>query len=89
MTTPKDIPTLSDSIQYVRANFNDLYPHNESRRKTLGNIPERLHAKLAAHAAEHRVKLFEVMAALVDFYEQHEAENAKTLTVQRKRNQRS
>jgi hypothetical protein len=71
--TIEDLPTIEDSLSYVRGNWNSLFPTAEGRRKTIGNIPTRLHAELAEIAESRNLRMFEVIAGLVDFYNEYEA----------------
>jgi hypothetical protein len=83
MAAAKDIQTIEDSIAYVRTNFNELFPPAEARRKTLGNIPERLHAELQEFAVERNLTMHEMVAVLWDFHTEYEAENEEKLKTQR------
>ena len=78
-----ELPTLEDSIAYIRGHFNELYPKTESRRKTVGNLPERLHAEISEMAEGRNLRMFEVVAGLLDFYREYEAEFETDLDKQR------
>lgn len=83
-----DLITLEESVNYVRANFNELYPKDESRNRTIGNLPDRLHTDLIEYAEEQGLKMYEVIAGLWDFVEQYEADNEKALKQQRSKARR-
>jgi len=75
-----------DSIEYIRKNFRERYPATDSVRQE--RRPVQLHPKqhqeLSEMAHEHKVTLHEMFASILDFWEQYEAENKKTLAAQRK-----
>lgn len=83
-----DLITLEESVSHVRANFNELYPKDESRNKTIGNLPERLHADLTEYAEEQGLKMYEVIAGLWDFVVEYELDNEKALEKQRAKSRR-
>jgi hypothetical protein len=55
---------MLDSIRHTREN---PYPSDEGHRKTIGNIPDRLHAELQKIGIEHNLRLHEVVATLLHF----------------------
>lgn len=75
--------TLEDSINYTRGHFNNMYPKSESRRKTIGNIPERLHTQLHEYADANSASVYEVIAGLWDFHLHYESINAAKLETHR------
>ena len=82
-----ELPTFEDSLAHIRGNYNELFPITESRRKTIGNLPVRLHTAIAKMASDRNLCMFEILAGMVDFYEEYEATYAEQLTAQRLRNQ--
>ena len=78
-----NLPTIEDSLAYVRGSYNEIYPVAEGRRKTIGNIPERLHAELNELAREKNLRVFEIIAGMWDFYNEYEATFDPALTAQR------
>lgn len=81
-----DLPTLDDSITYVRGNYNELFPTAEGRRKTIGNLPTRVHAELCQLADSRNLKLYEVVAGMLDFYNEYEAAFEDELVIKRDAN---
>ena len=80
------LPTLEDSVVYVRGNFQTLYPPEQGRRKTIGNLPAGLHQELQEYADARNLKLFEILAGLWDFVAEYERVNETELTTQRAAN---
>jgi len=78
-----DLPTLEDSLAYIRGNYNELYPIDESRRKTIGNLPERLHDEIHQMAVDRNLRMFEILAGMFDFFKEYESEFSDVLTEQR------
>jgi len=73
-TVNKDeLPTLEESLTYIRGNYNELFPTADGRRKTIGNIPTSVHAEIHALAVSRNLRLFEIVAGLLDFYNEYEA----------------
>ena len=76
-----------DSIAHIRKNFRERYPASDSVRQE--RRPVQLHPKqhqeLHDMARKHKVTLHEMFAAILDFWEQYEAENKKELNALRKR----
>lgn len=83
MATLTNLPLIEDSFSFVRGNYNLIYPQDESRRKTIGNIPERLHTEINDMCKSTNLRMFEVIAGLWDFYKEYEAEYEAELTAQR------
>ena len=69
----EELPTIEESLSYIRGNYNELFPAADGRRKTLGNIPTALHAEILAMAESRNLRMFEIIAGLVDFYNEYEA----------------
>ena len=69
----EEFPTLEESLTYIRGNYNELFPTVDGRRKTIGNIPTSVHAKLSDMAARRNLRMFEIIAGMVDFYTEYEA----------------
>lgn len=81
--TANELPTLEDSLTFIRGNYNELYPIDESRRKTIGNLPARLHDDIKQIAETKNLNLFEVVAGLLDFYTEYELQFEADLSAQR------
>ncbi len=75
---------LEESVEYIRANINKLFPKSESRNKTIGNIPEGLHADLQKYADRNNLKMYELIAGLWDFIGEYEEEHKEALAKYRK-----
>lgn len=71
--TADDLPTIEDSLAYVRGNYNELYPAAAGRRKTIGNIPSRLHADIQKFAEDRNLRMFEIVAGMWDLCQEYEA----------------
>jgi hypothetical protein len=82
-TTAEDLPTIEDSLSYIRGNYNDLFPAADGRRKTIGNIPTRLHGDIMAMAEARNLRMFEIIAGMMDFYNEYEATFETELAGQR------
>ena len=83
MTAQTNFPTLEDSLTYIRGNYNELFPMTESRRKTIGNLPERLHDDIKNIAETKNLTLYEVVAGLMDFHKEYENQFEQELATQR------
>tara|TARA_R110000823_G_scaffold308997_1_gene432897 strand:+ start:1533 stop:1817 length:285 start_codon:yes stop_codon:yes gene_type:complete len=82
--TTDDLPTIEDSLAYVRGNYNDLYPTADGRRKTIGNIPSRLHADIQKFAEDRNLRMFEIVAGMWDLIQEYEVVFAPELAEIRK-----
>jgi hypothetical protein len=80
---PEEILDLEESIRFIRANFNTIYPPTKSLPKTIGNIPEALMDEFRVLADDHNLKMFELLAGLLDFYSEYEDLYATELAAQR------
>tara|TARA_R110000782_G_scaffold26614_2_gene68043 strand:- start:121 stop:399 length:279 start_codon:yes stop_codon:yes gene_type:complete len=82
----QEFPTIEESLTHIRGHYNELYPVIESRRKTIGNIPERLHAEISEMATARNLRVFEIIAGMWDFYREYEATFEAELVAQRESN---
>ncbi len=80
----ENLPTLEESLSHIRGNYNELFPTADGRRKTLGNIPTGLHTDILALAEERNLRMFEIIAGLMDFYHEYESHFSAELTYKRK-----
>ena len=83
MVERHEIMSIDDSVEHILSHGRDDYPVDKLNRKTLGNIPPKLHNEIAAFAEERKILIYEVLAALWDFHKEYEATNEKELTAQR------
>jgi hypothetical protein len=82
-TTAEDLPTIEDSLTYIRGNYESMYPKADGRRKTIGNIPTRLHGEIMAMAEARNLRMFEIISGMWDFYAEYEATFETELSEQR------
>lgn len=84
MTTQKEeILSIEDCVNFVRINYNTLYPKDQKKKYTFGNIPTGLHEEILSFSEEHSLRVSEAIATLWDFYMEYEKEFASKLEAQR------
>ena len=89
MAKTEDILAIEQSVEYMQQNMPQLYPVGpKGKRKTVGNLPEGLHAALFEFAKSRNISAHTAIAVLLDFHEEYEALYSDELTTQRDNNRR-
>ena len=77
---------FDDSVRHIKVNYREEYPVGQKNRATFGNIPYNLHAEITEVAKAKGLQIPMTIAALLDFYLEHETENAEALDKLRAKN---